>query len=426
MSTLKYWVWLSALSELQPKTRFGLINAFEDPENVYFADEKQLSEHYGLSDTERSIIADKSLKRANEILEKCHQDGITIMTLRDASYPRRLHSIFDPPIVLYVKGRLPAMDEQAAIGIVGTRRATPYGMKMSRKMGFEISKGGGLVVTGLAGGVDSAAAEGALRAGGPCIGVLGCAIDEVYPAWNETLFSDVAATGALVSEYPQGTPGAGRFFPERNRIISGLSVGVTIIEAPVRSGALITASRALDQGREVFAVPGNADAPNCTGSNKLIRDGAQLVTCGWEVLQEFEEQFPEKLRRPDPKKLDISHEKESDAALQAAFPKQVRPQKHPEQTGKGFAMLRVQTGRKRIDNKNRREYIDLKEQLSSLTETQLKIVSVMDESGKHVDDIIDLSGLNASTVLSELTILQIKGVVTQESGKRFTLNIIKK
>ncbi|MEG1403879.1 MAG: DNA-processing protein DprA [Oscillospiraceae bacterium] len=426
MSTLKYWVWLSSLSELKPKTRFGLLDIFGDPESIYFADDRQLMERCHLTDTERAFLTNKNLNRTNEILESCQQDNITILTLQDIAYPKRLRNIFDPPVVLYIKGRLPTMDEQAAIAIVGTRKATPYGLKMSRKMGFEITKCGGLVVTGLAAGVDSASAEGALRAGHGCVGVLGCAIDVVYPAFNTTLYDDVTAAGALVSEYPPGTPTAPKNFPERNRIISGLSVGVTIIEAPLRSGALITAASALEQGREVFAVPGNADAPNCFGSNALIRDGAALVTCGWDILEDFEQQFPDKIAKPSPAKLDVSHEKEADyEGVQAVRAKADLP-KYPPETGRGFAKLRVKNERKKIDKPIKREYIDLKEQLSQLTETQLKIVSVMDETSKHIDDITELAGLNMPTVLSEMTILQIKGFVTQENGKRFTLNIGKR
>lgn len=151
---------------------------------------------------------------------------------------------------------------------------------MARKMGYEITKCGGLVVTGLAEGIDSASGEGALRAGGACVVVLGCAIDDVFPKWNDVLYGDVTLAGALVSEYPSGDTINKKNFPERNRIISGLALGVTVIEAPLRSGALITASLALEQGHEVFAVPGNADAPNCFGSNELVREGAQLVTKG--------------------------------------------------------------------------------------------------------------------------------------------------
>lgn len=423
MSTLKYWVWLSALTELSPKTRFELLERFDDPELIYNADEKQLMERCRLSEKERSFLLNKSLSRANEILERCREESVSILTVRDAAYPKRLRSIYDPPVVLYIKGRLPAIDEEAAIAVVGTRRATPYGIKMSSRLGAEIAAGGGLVVTGLAEGADSAAAEGALRAGGACIGVLGCAIDQIFPSWNTALFSDVAAAGALISEYPQGTPGASHRFPERNRIMSGLSLGAVIVEAPARSGALITASLALEQGREVFAVPGNADAPNAYGTNKLIRDGATLVTSGWDVLEEFESIFPEKLRKPEGNALSQVREREERALSQKQTDLQEKPQKHTAETGRGFAKLRVQTGRKRIDNKNPREYSDLREQLSGLTQTQLKIVSAMDKESMHIDDIIEAAALPASAVLSELTILQIKGFVSAEAGKRFSLNI---
>lgn len=421
MSTLKYWVWLSSLTELRPKTRVELLEAFGDPQSLYYADEKQLMERCQLSDYERSLLAKKSLDRANEILEKCSADGVTLCTIRDAAYPKRLYNIFDPPILLYIKGRFPAIDEEAAIAVVGTRKATPYGIKMGRGIGYEITRGGGLVVTGLAAGVDSAAAEGALRAGGSCIGVLGCAIDDIYPKFNDMLYEDVTAAGALVSEYPPGTPILGKNFPERNRIISGLSVGVTVIEAPLGSGALITASRALDQGREVFAVPGNADAPNCKGSNNLIKEGAMLVSCGWDVLCEFEHRFKAKLS-----KHDLSSSPDFDSSPQKEVKRSDKVTKLPPETGKSFVMLREKKrDRKNVDKQKRREYIGLKEQLSGLSETQLKIVAAMDENSKHVDDIIDITNLPASVVLSELTVLQIKGFVRQENGKRFSLSIEK-
>lgn len=425
MSTLKYWVWLSTLTELLPRTRWELLEAFGEPELIYHADEKQLLERCRLSEKERALLLNKNPSRADDVLEKCRINGIQIITARDAAYPRRLKSISDPPVVLYVKGRLPDIDGEAAIAVVGTRRATPYGLKMSRRMGAEISAGGGLVVTGLAAGADSAAAQGALLAGGSCIGVLGCAIDEVFPAWNTELYDDVAGRGALISEYPQGTPGAPHHFPERNRIMSGISVGAVIVEAPARSGALITANLALEQGREVFAIPGNADAPNSFGTNELIRSGAALVTSGWDVLEEFQRQFPEKLREPVPARLAEVHRREEKAAPAPQAGESDDSHRHPAETGRGFAKLRVSTGRKRIDNKNPREYSDLREQLNTLTENQLKIVSAIERPSTHVDDIIDKSGLPASAVLSELTILQIKGFVSAGSGKRFTLNLTK-
>ena len=422
MSTLKYWVWLSALTDLAPKTRWELLSIFGDPELVYHADEKQLLERCRLSERDRALLGNKSLAGANEILEKCHEDGIAILTVKDAAYPARLKNIFDPPVVLYVKGRLPAIDEEAAIAVVGTRSATDYGKAAARRIAAEITAGGGLVVTGLARGIDSMAADGALRAGGECVGVLGCAIDQVFPPQNAALFSDVAAAGALISEYPQGTEGAARFFPERNRIMSGLSVGALIVEAPARSGALITANLALEQGREVFAVPGNIDAPNAQGPNKLIRDGAALVTGGWDVLEEFQRRFPDKLKRPEKAALTQVHRQQEIAPKAEPESEKKQPSRR-EETGRGFAKLRVQTGRKRIDNKKTREYSDLREQLSTLTERQLQIVSAMEKPSMHVDDIIDATDLPASAVNSELTILQIKGFVSAEAGKRFTLNV---
>ena len=419
MASLKYWVWLSAMTELRPLTRSKLVSSLGDPEKVYFADEKLLMENCALTDFERGLLADKDLARAEKIIELCRGDGTDIMTLEDSAYPKRLAAIFDPPVVLYIRGKLPEIDEEAAIGVVGTRRATPYGIKMGRSLGYEIARSGGIVVTGLAAGVDSAAARGALLAGGRCVGVIGCAIDDVYPKYNTEMYEDVEHSGALVSEYPPGTPTQGRNFPERNRIISGLSVGVTVIEAPKGSGALITAHLALDQGREVFAVPGNADQINCRGSNGLIKEGALLVTGGWDVCGEFAERFPSKLAPPDlswrPDFDSMPPEKTEAAAGM--------PEKRPPETGRGFVKVRARQDRKTVDNKKPREYIDLKEQLAGLNETQLRIIGVMGEKAVHVDDIIDSAGLPASVVLSELTVLQIKGFVVQESGKRFSLNI---
>lgn len=423
MSSLKYWVWLSAKTHLKPVTRYELISAFEDPEKIYAADEQLLMERVKLSDEERKCLADKSLQQAGSILEQCHAENIEILTLNDSAYPSRLKNIYDPPIVLYIKGRLPVIDENAVIGVVGTRRASPYGIKMGRRIGYDITKGGGLVVTGLAAGVDSASAEGALLAGGSCLGVLGCAIDEIYPKINEPLFRDVTAVGALVSEYPPGAHTDKWCFPERNRIISGLSVGVTVIEAPKGSGALITANRALEQGREVFAVPGNADAPNCIGSNALIREGAALVSDGWDILSEFVWQFPEKLSKPGEKQTSPALDEDAPSVYAAAAPASAPISAKPAETGKGFVKLRERIERKDIDKPREREYIDLRGQLSALTETQLKIVCAIDSEATHVDDIVEKTGLNVPVVLSELTILQIKGYVSQESGKRFILNI---
>lgn len=429
MASLKYWVWLSAKTDIRPRIKNDLLDAFGDPEKVYFADRQTLYDRCDLREAELKSLCDKDFLRVNEILGFCTADNVTVMTIQDTAYPERLKNIFDPPIVLYIKGRLPAIDDEPAIGMVGTRKATAYGLKMSRKLAYEATKSGGLVITGLAGGVDSACAEGALRAGGYCIGVLGCGIDIVYPSYNVDIYNDVMLSGALISEYPPGTPPYGTNFPIRNRIISGLSVGVAVIEAPKISGAIITARDALEQGREVFALPGNADAPNSVGTNNLIREGAQLVLDGWQIMSEFSERFPDKISKPDPQKLKISHEKSEDANADNKSVKSEKcaklPPIPPEDTS-NFVGFRTRNLRNRIDKRSKREYIDLEKQLEGLSENQLKIISSIDKKSTHIDDIIDKTGLKAQVVLSELTVMQIKGFVSQESGKRFSLNIKKK
>ncbi len=431
MSEVQYWVWLSGLHGLRPKTRNRLLENFGGPEEIYFAADKAYDEIEDLRENEKALLCSKDLTGANSILEACQRQGIQVLTLQDAVYPQRLTHIYDPPAVLYIRGRMPWVDQQCTVAIVGTRKATPYGIKMGRQFGYGLSRSGVLVISGLADGVDSAGAQGALLAGGSCIGVLGTAIDIVYPRSNRALFDDVAAVGALVSEYPPGAPYQPRNFPMRNRIIAGLSCGVTVIEAPERSGALITAERAMESGRDVFAVPGNADAPNCFGSNALIRDGAKAVSHAGDIVSEYAARFPA-LRLLEPGEMKIP----------TGLPKRPTPEQEPEQqetetlpklpqeavyansrreTGEGFVQLRKLTETGKLREAARRK--KLEEQLSQLSETQLKILGAIPAQDTQVDAIIAASGLPAAVVLAELTILQIKGYVSQSRGKHFSLNI---
>ena len=403
MAAIKYWVWLSAL-RMRPNVKQKLLDHFQgDPERLYFSTEAELQKVEGLRPSDVTPLQVRELETAMDILARCEGDGISVITLQDAAYPARLKNIYDPPVVLYVKGKLPALDEEAAIAVVGTRDATPYGLKMARRFGHDLATCGGLVVSGLTRGIDRSAAEGALEACGKVIGVLGTAHDSA----NGDLYDDVAVSGALVSEYPPGMKTYREQFRYRNRVTAGLSVGALVVEAPEGSGAVKFAYEALEQGKDVFALPGNVDAENCRGTNQLLKEGARPVTKAWDVLGEYAQLYRGKLRYIEEREL------EKLRGMPAA-----KPEKYAD-----FVQVRVPNPKKVIDKPNPVEYIDLEKQLDDLTPEQLKIVSAMGKEPIHIDDLIDAVGMAAPVVLAELTMLQIDGIVNQEPGKRFTLNI---
>lgn len=251
MPTIKYWLWLSSAAA-SPKTKKLILSHYEnDPMQAFFAPIGEFAMIDGVNKNDLGDLERRDQDRANCILEACTVQGINVISVQDAQYPERLKNIFAPPPVLYVKGRLPDIDSEAAVAIVGTRKATPYGIKMGRKLGYDLTKCGGLVVSGLTVGVDAAGAEGALRAGGSCVGVLGVPHECV----RGHLAADVAVIGALVSEYPPGTMPVASFFRARNRITAGLSVGVVVVEAPEKSGTRLFATEAAEQGK-AFCRPG--------------------------------------------------------------------------------------------------------------------------------------------------------------------------
>ena len=403
MAAIKYWLWLSSQTRLSPRARAAIAEYYGDAEAAFNSPAGDFSRVPGVGRLEAQLLEQRDMCRVDPILAACHAQGIDIVTLQDAAYPARLRNIFAPPVVLYVKGSLKGLDEEAAVAVIGTRKASPYGLKMGRNLAWEIARSGGTVVSLLTEGIDEAAARGALLAGGRCIGVLGCAHRER----EGSLAMDVIRSGALVSEYPPGTPTQRSFFRDRNRIAAGLSVAVTVVEAPEGSGALLFAAEALEQGREIFAVPGNADAPNSAGTIELIKQGAKPATCGWDVLEEFAALYPEKLR----------------AERAARAPERKMPE--PPQSSRP-EVERARDGKKEIDKEKGKGYIDLREQLSGLSEEQLEIVKAISGGSQHIDDIIEATGYTAAKVLSQLTLLEIKGYVKRSAGKRISLNIIRK
>ena len=386
MSALKYWVWLAECRGVSNQARLALLRHFGSPEDVFYADTGEILLTEGITREQAKALEDHKLNKADKILADCQRLGLRILTIQDAEYPGRLQNIYDPPCLLYVKGRLPAIDETAAVAVVGTRDCTPYGVACAEKLGYGLASGGAVVVSGLAKGIDAAASRGALRAGGVTVGVVGNGLDVHYPYESRYLYEDIAAAGALLSEYPPGTEPAGNHFPARNRIISGLSLATLVVEAPERSGALITAETALEQGRDVFAVPGPIDAPASVGCNRLIRDGAGLVSDAWDILREYAGRFPEKLKQDEAREQPavLGYQ-----ARQKAEPKPVPPS------------------------------LDLNK--SSLTDDQLNLLRAMsDEEPALVDDLIEQTGIPTRRVLSALTLLEMEQLVTQHSGKRYT------
>lgn len=401
---LEYWLWLSGAEQVSARAKAKLIRHYGGAEAAYYAPDGEFSSIDGIRPEEAAVLEQRDLRRAMRIADDCAQQGIQIITMQDAAYPKRLKNIYLPPAVLYVKGVLPLVDENALISVIGTRKATPYGLKMGRDIAYQIVRCGGIVVSGLTEGIDAQGAKGALIGGGKCVAVLGT------PHEREAgrLAKDVEISGAVISEYPPGMEPQRIFFRERNRLAAGISVGVVVVEAPERSGTRLFAMEALEQGKEIFAVPGNADAENSVGTLALIKEGAKLVTDGMEVMSEFESLYPCRIKLT---------EKET-------APDEKTP---PETKERPAAPIKEDSqGKKSIDKGSDKGYIDLKTQLASLSEDQLKIITAIDKNATHIDDIIEATGLSTATVLAQLTLLEIRGFVRREAGRRISLNTAKK
>ncbi len=397
MSNLKYWLWLTSLRQPRNPEKRELLLRFGGPEGVYYAGAEELA-LAGLSRSAAETLGDKSLEAAERILENCDRLGLRILTIEDAEYPQRLKSVYDPPLLLYVRGRLPRFDDECAVAVVGTRTSTPYGELCAEKLSFSMARQGALILSGLALGIDAAAHRGALRAGGLTVGVIAGGHDIVYPPGNRYLYEDVAATGAILSEYPPGTEHRGSNFPVRNRIISGLSVAALVVEAPVRSGALITAHTALEQGRDVFAVPGPIDAPMSAGCIQLLREGAGVAADSADILLHYESQYPGKL-----------HLQRVEAPEHTGYQARAEETKAREEVRETAA-------------EEERRVLRLSEE-SGLTDDQIHILQALQGRTLQADELIEMTQIPARRILSALTLLQLEGYVREESGKRFTATV---
>ena len=426
MQDLLYWVWLARLN-LSPKARTAVLRDFGDAENAFSSGEGAFHGRQGITPREAELLEQRDPAEAQDSLRRCEIQGLEILPWTDSRYPACLRTLYYPPAVLFVKGSLPEVDSIPTIAVIGTRNASPYGLKLGAEFAREISDCGGTVISLLTSGVDEAAARGALLSGRPCIGVLGTPHENC----RISLADDIAACGALVSEYPPGRECSRHFFRERNRLAAGLSDGVLVIEAPEKSGTRLFVMDAVEQGKDVFAVPGNIDAANAAGTLSLLKEGAKLVTAGADVMEEYLPRYPgliSLIRRKDlPEEEDRDPGKDeapdTETLQDATSFERGREKRQRKSAAPAQETMKADVPPEKTAGEKNAASGQLRQQLGRLSEDQLKIIASIDSSSSHVDDIIERTGLPAARVLAQLTVLEIKGFVRREAGRRFLLNI---
>jgi len=362
------WLALALTPGLGARMAGKLLGEFGSPDAIFSASLTALEAQRLPAAVAQALHSRRPLSDAAKELAQVQACGCRLLTWDEPEYPARLKEIYDPPPLLYVRGNVELLNRHL-ISIVGARRPTPYGNQMAERLGRDLADRGLVVSSGLARGIDASAHRGALAsASGATIGVLGCGIDVVYPKENKKIFAEIEKRGVIVSEFPMGTFPAPQNFPIRNRILAGMALGVVVVEGAQYSGSLITARLAMEFGREVFGVPGNATQPASFGPNQLIKQGAKLVTSWEDVIEEL--------------------------------PTPVRAELMPVETA------------------SHEERAALIEQGLAPLERPLYGLLSVDEA-RHVDDLVETSGLSSSEVLAALFDLELKGVVRQLPGKQF-------
>lgn len=389
-------------------------------------------------------LRDKNLEESHRILTYCRNHRVELLFWQDGHYPLALRALKDPPMLLYCKGRLPDFNKDLCIAVVGTRTMSEYGKRMAYKIGYELSYVGAVVVSGMALGVDAVAAAGAIAAKGCTVAVLGCGIDVVYPVAHKSLMNEIMRDGAVITEYPPATRPLRHHFPQRNRIISGLSQGTVVVEASRDSGALITAKTAIAQGRDIFAVPGNVDDQHASGTNQLIFDGAGVVLKPGDILDHYSFFYRDALR-PDLltlaesrsdldekvlERLEIYVRKSPDEmknvkapATDRHRPKPVEsaPKEGPKTAGgtqeKPAPEPRPSAPMRPVPPPSKPRAGDQSEQaLLSLTETQRKLFEALPLDHAVAVDYLMKAGFSMSEIMSAMTMLEIKGLVVALPG----------
>ena len=398
----EYWLWLQCALGAGAKTD-ELLAYFGDPEKMYNAgsNEWRLS---GLM-TDKKINALKSISPSETggIFRECKAKGYSIITPDNVNYPERFKQLSDMPLVLYTMGDASVLKDTVSIGVVGTRDASNYGIETAQKLSFSLASCGVTIVSGGALGIDSEAHAGAMLAKGRTAAFLGCGLSYDYLKENASLRRAITKYGAVISEYPPFTPASRTTFPIRNRLISGLTLGTLVIEAGVKSGSLITANFALEQGKDVFAVPGDIVRSSFDGANHLIKNGAKPVFSAMDILSEYEYLYGDLI---DFSKANVSL---------SQIPYVEYRKKSRETVAREKAPIQKKTVEQEIKKIEKKELDD------SYSLEAKKVYSVLNENPTHIDDILRQTSLKMSDVLSALTDLELMGDVKQTEGKKYSI-----
>lgn len=388
-----YWLWLQNCLGCGSHKPFRIRSVFDSVQAFYEGGERAFREFGFFTPKEMNSLLRGKLGEAQALLEYAHKLGQQVITPDDDEYPERLKNIANPPCALFVKGQLPKVDEEACIAVVGTRKSTQTGSEIAFDFCMDMARVGAVIVSGGALGIDTAAHKGALQGGGKTVAVLGCGINYNYLMENASLRAVISQNGALVSEYPPDTPSAASNFPIRNRIISGLSLGTLVVEAAEKSGSLITADLALEQGRDVFAVPGSLKNPVSAGTNNLIKAGAKAVSSAFDILEEYCFLFPQKLHFPEETK-DNSKE---------TYPVHTQKVISPEH------------------EKQQKDYTKKTNEDSMLSEDAKKLFTSLTAQPRTLPELSEQTGIPVQRLLTAVTELELSGRIAAKSGRRYSL-----
>ncbi len=408
MNDLIYWIWLSLKCGYDTPTFTKLYAHFESVEDIFNSTQEQLEQIDGLTKKQIDLLLNKETENAYSVLNKCKRMNFGILPFNDELYPSRLRTIKNPPVVLYYAGRLPEIDNEVCIATVGTRTPTPYGCRCAYEISYDLAVCGAVIVSGMAFGIDSICHRAALDAGGKTIAVFGCGLDIIYPKENNDLYKNLLAQGTVISEYAPGTKPTSYSFPQRNRIISGMSLGTLLVESKLKSGAMITASKTLEQGRDLFAIPGRVGEYNSMGPNSLIQNGAKSVSEAKDILKEYQFLYPEKVHvSKSNKKINFSSEFDSKQKIRSAAPISIIQKDKREYDEAENALTRVHT----------EQISPIQKNFDHLPEEQKSICNTLCLRGQMTSEEVALkTGLNISDTMSALTILEIQGIIRALPG----------